>query len=118
VKTLLATLPEDGWTRLRADDGAARACWHHWRWLHLAEPLEHGWRRWLLVRRSLSEAADLTASVVFALQSTTLEEVVRVAGSRWTVESSVEAATGAVGRAQTHAGLVAVASAAPDQRPR
>jgi SRSO17 transposase len=62
--------------------------------------LEPGWRRWLLVRRSLSEPADLTAYVVFAPQPTTLEEMVRVAGSRWTVESNFEAATGEVGLAQ------------------
>jgi SRSO17 transposase len=97
VKTLLATLPEDGWTRLSAGDGAKGPRWYHWRWLPLAEPLEPGWHRWLLVRRSLSEPADLTAYVVFAPQPTTLEEVVRVAGSRWTVESGVEAAKGEVG---------------------
>src|SRR5262249_27701196 len=33
----------------------------------------------------------------FVPQPTTLEEVVRVAGSRWTIESSFEAATGEVG---------------------
>jgi SRSO17 transposase len=100
VKTLLATLPEDGWTRLRAGDGAQGPRWYHWRWLPLAEPLEPGWCRWLLVRQSLSEPANLTASVVFAPQPTTLEAVVRVAGSRWTIESSFEAATGEVGLAQ------------------
>ena len=97
VKTLLATLPEDGWTRLSAGDGAKGPRWYHWRWLPLAEPLEPGWHRWLLVRRSLSAPADLTAYVVFAPQPTTLEDVVRVAGSRWTVESSFEAAKGEVG---------------------
>jgi SRSO17 transposase len=97
VKTLLATLPEDGWTRLSAGDGAKGPRWYDWRWLPLAEPLEPGWRRWLLVRRSLSEPADLAAYVVFVPQPTTLEEVVRVAGSRWTIESSFEAAKGEVG---------------------
>ena len=97
VKTLVATLPEDGWTRLSAGDGAKGPRWYHWRWLPLAEPLAPGWHRWLLVRRSLSEPADLTAYGVFAPQPTTLEAVVRVAGSRWTVESSFEAAKGDVG---------------------
>jgi SRSO17 transposase len=35
--------------------------------------------------------------VVFAPQATALKEVVRVAGSRWTIESSFEAAKGEVG---------------------
>jgi SRSO17 transposase len=97
VKTLLATLPEDGWTRLSAGDGAKGPRWYDWRWLPLAEPLEPGWRRWLLVRRSLSTPTELTAYVIFARQDTPLEEVVRVAGTRWAIESSFEAAKGEVG---------------------
>ncbi len=97
VKTLLASLPVEGWTRLRAGDGAKGPRWYDWRWVSLADPVDPTWRRWLLVRRSLSEPTDLTAYVVFAPQPTTLAEVVRVAGSRWTVESSFEAAKGEVG---------------------
>jgi SRSO17 transposase len=49
------------------------------------------------VRRSLWEPAERRAYVIFAPQATTLEAVVRVAGARWTIESSVEAAKGEVG---------------------
>jgi hypothetical protein len=97
VKTLVAARPEEGWGRLSAGDGATGPRWYDWRWLPLAAPLAPGWRRWWLVRRSLSTPTELTAYVVFAPHATPLQEVVRVAGSRWTVESSVEAATGAVG---------------------
>jgi SRSO17 transposase len=97
VKTLLASLPGEGWTRLSAGDGAKGPRWYDWRWVSLADPVTPTWRRWLLVRRSLSEPTDLTSYVIFAPPSTTLEEVVRVAGSRWTVESSFEAAKGEVG---------------------
>ena len=55
------------------------------------------WRRWLLVRRSVSDPTELTAFVVFAPQATTLAEVVQTAGTRWTIESSFEAAKGEVG---------------------
>ena len=54
-------------------------------------------RCWLLVRRSVSDPKDVTAVVVFAPQATLLEEWVRVAGSRWTIESSFESAKGGVG---------------------
>jgi SRSO17 transposase len=97
VKTILAALPEEGWTRLSAGDGAKGPRWYEWRWLPLAAPLAPGWHRWLLVRRRVSEPAELTAYVVFGRQVTTLEEVVRVAGSRWTIESGFEAAKGEVG---------------------
>jgi SRSO17 transposase len=59
--------------------------------------VEPGWCRWWLVRRRASDPTDLTTYVVFARQATTLEEVVRVAGSRWTIASGFEAAKGEVG---------------------
>src|SRR3989442_15533787 len=55
------------------------------------------WRRWLLVRRRVSDPTELKAFVVFAPQATTLVEVVQMAGTRWTIESSFEAAKGEVG---------------------
>jgi SRSO17 transposase len=97
VKTLVAALPPEGWTRLSAGDGTKGPRWYEWRWLPLAEPQEPGWRWWLLVRRSLSLPTELTAYLVFAPQDTTLAEVVQVAGTRWTIESSFEAAQGEVG---------------------
>jgi SRSO17 transposase len=97
VKTILATLPADGWTRLSAGDGPKGPRWYDWRWLPVAAPWEPGWRRWLLVRCSMSDPTDLTADVVFAPQETTLAAVVRVAGTRWTIESGFEAAKGEVG---------------------
>jgi SRSO17 transposase len=97
VKTLVAALPPEGWTRLSAGDGTKGPRWYDWHWLPLAEPQEPGWHRWLLVRRSLRLPTELTASMVFAPQDTTLVEVVQVAGIRWTIESSFEAAKGEVG---------------------
>jgi SRSO17 transposase len=97
VKTLLAALPAGGWRRLSAGDGTKGPRGYDWRWRPLIPPEEPGWCRWLLVRRSVSDPTDLTAYVVFARQATTLEEVVRVAGSRWTIESGFEEAKGEVG---------------------
>lgn len=97
VKTILAALPENGWTRLSAGDGSKGPRWYDWRWLPLADPMEGDWRRWLLVRRSISEPSELRAYVVFAPQDATLADLVRVAGTRWVVESCFEAAKGEVG---------------------
>jgi SRSO17 transposase len=97
VKTILAALPEDGWMRLSAGEGAKGPRWYDWRWLPLADPLEPAWRRWLLVRRSMSEPTDLAAYVVFAPADTALADAVRVAGTRWTIESCFEAAKSEVG---------------------
>jgi SRSO17 transposase len=63
----------------------------------LADPIDPAWRRWLLLRRSVSDPTELRAYAVFAPQDTTLEEVVRVAGTRWVIEQLFEAAKGEVG---------------------
>jgi SRSO17 transposase len=97
VKPILAALAAEGWCRLSAGDGAKGPRWYDWTWLPLAAPLQPHWRRWLLVRRSLSDPTELTAYVVFAPHGTVLETVVQVAGSRWTVEQCFEEAKGEVG---------------------
>ena len=97
VKSILAALATEGWCRLRAGDGAKGPRWYDWRWLPLAAPWQPDWRRWLLIRRSLSTPTELTAYVVFAPQETTLATVVQVAGSRWSIEQCFEEAKGEVG---------------------
>jgi SRSO17 transposase len=97
VKSILTALPEEGWVRLSAGDGAKGPRWYDWRWLPLADPLEPGWRRWLLVRRSVNDPKELHAYVSFAPEETSLADVVRVAGTRWTIESCFEAAKSEVG---------------------
>ena len=98
VKTVLAALPEEGWTppecRATAPKGRAGMTGAGCRWL---TRWRLDWRRWLLVRRSISEPSELRAYVVFAPQDTMLADVVRVAGTRWTIESCFEAAKGEVG---------------------
>jgi SRSO17 transposase len=97
VKTILATLGTEGWARLSAGAGAKGPRWYDWTWLPLVAPIQPAWRRWLLVRRSVSDPTALTAYVVFAPQETALATVVPVAGSRWTVEQCFEEAKGEVG---------------------
>jgi SRSO17 transposase len=97
VKTVLAALAADGWTRHSAGAGAKGPRWYDWCWVPLAAPLQPHWGRWLLVRRSVSDPTALTAFVVFAPQGTTLVEAVHIAGTRWAIESSFEAAKGEVG---------------------
>lgn len=97
VKTILAALAAEGWCRLSAGDGAKGPRWYDWQWLPLAAPLQPPWRRWLLVRRSVSAPTELTAYVVFAPQVSVLATVVQVAGSRWTVERCFAEAKGEVG---------------------
>ena len=61
--------------------------------------MQEGFERWLLVRRSIEDPQELTAYTVFAPQGATLEELAKVAGSRWRVEIGFEEAKGEVGLA-------------------
>jgi SRSO17 transposase len=97
VKTILAELPTSGWERLSAGAGSKGPRLYDWRRLELSAPPQQGWKRFLLVRRSISDPSELRGYIVFARAHTTLKELVRVAGMRWTVEESIECAKGEVG---------------------
>src|SRR4051794_35986901 len=89
--------PTAGWQRLSAGAGAKGPRDYDWIRLPLIAPLVAGWERWVLLRRSVSDPGEITAYVCFAPAGTTLAELVRVAGSRWTVEICFEAAKQEVG---------------------
>ena len=97
VKALLAEAPSEGWERLSAGSGSKGPRWYDWLRLELNAPRQVSWKRWLVVRRSCSDPTKVTAYVAFAPAETTLAEQVRVAGTRWTVEESIQTAKGEVG---------------------
>lgn len=97
IKTILARLSTEGWERISAGMGSKGPRWYDWQRIALSDPPLLGWKRWLLVRRSLSDPSELTAYLVFAPAHSSLAEQVRVAGSRWTVEESIQTAKGEVG---------------------
>ncbi len=100
IGTYLADPPADGWRRLSAGAGTKGPRRYDWVRLPLIDPLVDGWRRWVLLRRGVADPTDVTAYVCFAPEDATLADLVRVAGSRWTVEICFEAAKQEVGLAQ------------------
>ena len=58
---------------------------------------EPGKGHWLLIRRSIANPGELAYFVCFGREMTALEELARVAGTRWTNEECFEEATGQVG---------------------
>ena len=99
---IAASVAAAGWQRLSAGDGAKGLRLYDWTrvalermtWLD-AETAR--WEHWLLVRRSIEKPAELAYYVVFAPRGSGLQELVSVAGRRWTVEESFEIAKGEVG---------------------
>jgi SRSO17 transposase len=98
VKNWLAKVPPEGWQRLSAGEGAKGPRLYDWAYLPYrgAAP---GWRMGLLIRRSITKPNDRTYYLTHAPEGTTLARLVRVAGTRWTIESCFEAAKGEVGLA-------------------
>lgn len=88
---------DEGWHRLSVGAGSKGQRLYDWVRLRLNDPLQEGLQRWLLVRRSIADPQEMTAYAVFAPAGTSLGELVRVAGSRWTIEVGFEAAKGEVG---------------------
>ncbi len=58
---------------------------------------EPGKWHWLLTRRSIAKPGELAYHVCFGPAGATLEELVRVAGTRWAIEECFEEAKGQVG---------------------
>lgn len=56
-----------------------------------------GWKRRMLVRRSLSDPKQVRAYICCCPDDTPLSELVRIAGVRWTVEMCFAESKGAVG---------------------
>lgn len=97
VSTIAARLAGPAWERLSAGNGSKGPRVYDWGWMPLAEPSEAGWGRWVLVRRSISNPAELAYYVVFGRAGTTRAEAVRVAGTRWAVEETIKTSKGEVG---------------------
>jgi SRSO17 transposase len=87
----------EGWQRLSAGSGSKGERLYDWIRLGLSRPLQEGFRRWLLIRRDTEDPEDLTAYIVFAPEGTTLQQLAKVAGSRWPVEAAFEAAKSQTG---------------------
>jgi hypothetical protein len=89
---------EESWERLWADVGSKGPRLYDWIRLPLNPPMQEGFSRWLLVRRQIDDPEELTAYVAFTTeQNTTLEELAKVAGSRWKIEEAFDEAKYEVG---------------------
>src|SRR4051794_4679631 len=101
---LARALPPRAWRRLSAGAGTKGERLYDWARVRLLPPPDGGGEappreRWLLVRRSIADPADLAYFVVFAPAGLRLLALARVAGRRWLVEECLEAAKQEVGLA-------------------
>jgi SRSO17 transposase len=98
VADWLEDVPAGAWQRLSAGEGAKGPRLYDWvhlpcGWLEAPD----GWQKGLLIRRKLAHPEVFTFYLTLAPEAAGLSDLVRVAGTRWTIEASFEAAKGEVG---------------------
>ena len=97
VDAWAAGVPPEGWQRLSAGEGAKGPRLYDWAYTPYRGGAPAGWEKGLLVRRKLDEPDELAFHLTLAPEGTTPAGLVRVAGTRWTIEACFEAAKGEVG---------------------
>ena len=94
---LASGVEESAWVRCSAGNGAKGPRVYDWAAVEIRPLREPGKGHWLLARRSLAKPGELAYYVCFGPAETALEELVRVAGTRWAIEECFEEAKGEVG---------------------
>lgn len=97
IDQLITEAPGDAWQTLSCGDGAKGPRVYDWAAAKLPvieffdgdDPTR---RRWVLARRSLSDAADIAYYLAYAPIGADVAELARVAGSRWAIEECFQAA--------------------------
>ncbi|WP_425573579.1 IS701 family transposase, partial [Nocardiopsis rhodophaea] len=94
---LIAAIPEQAWERLSCGDGAHGPRVYDWARADIRPWREEGKGRWLLARRSITDPDETAYYICFADEHTPLEELARVAASRWAIEECFQAAKNETG---------------------
>ncbi|MFI7644413.1 IS701 family transposase [Nonomuraea sp. NPDC049400] len=104
---VVADAPPEAWKRLSAGDGAKGPRLYDWAMATLPPHLDDDLggptarKRWLLVRRNLTENDSGELELAYYLchgpAGTTIDQLVRIAGARWAIEECFQAAKNEVG---------------------
>jgi len=97
VADWLEDVPAGVWKRLSAGDGAKGPRLYDWVWLPYRSDTARGWKKGLLIRRQIAKPGEFAFYLTLSPDKATLADLVRVAGTRWTIEACFEAAKGETG---------------------
>ena len=97
VGTLLAGIPAGAWHRLSCGGGSKGPRLYDWALSRTNSPEPDEYARWVLIRRSVSDPAEVAYFACGGPPATALAELVRVAGARWAIEDLFELAKGDCG---------------------
>ena len=99
VSEVIASLPSHAWKRLAVMEGEKGPIEYHWARTRVVESRDQlpGPEVWLLARRCLSDPRQLAYYLAYAPARASLQTLVRIASSRYTVEQCIEEAKGETG---------------------
>ncbi len=97
VDRLAAEIDPADWLRLSCGEGAHGQRIYDWAVVPIRPLRRPGWGHWLLARRSVSDPSKVSYYVCFGPADTDLDELVRVAGSRWAIEECFQTAKNETG---------------------
>jgi SRSO17 transposase len=99
VAEVIARLPKSRWRRLSIAVGTKGPRRYDWVHLRVIESYDDvpGPEVWLLARRSISKPDEMAYYLAFAPGSVSWQTLIRIAGTRYTVEQCIEEAKGEVG---------------------
>lgn len=99
IANLIAEAPPGAWTRLSQGEGERGPREYDWAW-GLGPPggeLRPGYVRSVLARRSITDSADIAYYLCFASEGTGKQQLIRIAGARWGIETCFAEAKGQCG---------------------
>jgi SRSO17 transposase len=89
--------PETQWQRMSAGDGTKGPRLSDWSAMELPENSDAQGHRYILARRSIDDTTDLAYYFCYSDKPTSLDDLVHVAASRWTVEECFQTAKNEAG---------------------
>ncbi|WP_436969504.1 IS701 family transposase [Actinacidiphila glaucinigra] len=99
IDALFAQAPAEAWERISCGDGAKGPRVYHWAAVRLPAVAEFDYQgeiphrmRWALARRSIRKPDEIAYYLAYAPLGTTVQELVRIAGTRWAIEECFQAA--------------------------
>jgi SRSO17 transposase len=102
ARSLAKEMPDERWERVSAGRGSKGERLYDWACVALPTPettkeQEQQAGRWLLMRRQIDDPSEFAYYLAYGPKQTPAEELIRVAGSRWSIEDCFEQAKGEVG---------------------
>ncbi len=92
VRDLFTDLPRQKWKRRSCGKGAHGQRMFDWARVEVRPWHRPDRRHWVIARRSLSRPDEISYFIAYCPAETTLDELIRVAGSRWAIEECFQTA--------------------------